>query len=230
LFFKDQDGIVYLEALRRSLIRIAMAVGIFSVAGYFAAMPVLKYLREIAGNVMLVTFGVPEAFFAVLKLAFLIGLTASMPYALFLILKDLRCVFPQFTRRALFGFWIGSVFLFGIGVLFCLTVLLPYGTRYLLSFEGPTIKAVISAGKFVSFCSAFIIGLGLVFELPLAMMLASRFGIITPDALSRYRRHAILVVTIVAAILTPSPDALNLMLMAVPLYCLFEIGLLLMRL
>jgi len=230
LLSKNQSGIIYLEALRRSLIRIAVAIGIFSIGGYFAAIPVLGYLRRIAGDVDLVTFGVPEAFFAILKLALVIGLTISMPYALYLTLQDLRRISPKFSRKALLGFWVGSVLLFGIGVLFSLSVLLPYSIRYLLSFEGPTITACISAGKFVSFCSLFIIGFGLVFELPIVMMLLARMSVITPETLSKYRRYAILVVTIVSAILTPSPDAFNLMLMAVPLYCLFEVGLLCMRL
>jgi sec-independent protein translocase protein TatC len=230
LLSNNQNGIIYLEALRRSLVRIAIAIGIFSIGGYFAAIEVLGYLRRIAGDVNLVAFGVPEAFFAILKLALVIGLTASMPYALYLILQDLRRIYPTFSRKVLLGFWFGSVLLFGVGVLFSLSVLLPYGARYLLSFEGPTITACISTGKFVSFCSLFIIGFGLVFELPLVMMLLARMGVITPEALSKHRRYAILGATIISAILTPTPDAVNLMLMAVPLYCLFEIGLLCMRL
>lgn len=227
---KNQTGIIYLETLRRSLIRIAVVIGIFSVCGYFAAIPVLRYLRRIAGDLNLVTFGVPEAFFAILKLTLGIGLTASMPYALYLTLQDLRRIFPEFSPMTLLWFWVGSVLLFGIGVLFCVEILLPYSARYLLSFEGPAITAYISAGKFASFCSLFIIGFSLVFELPLVMMLLAHMGVITPDALTKYRRYAILVVTFVSAILTPSPDAFNLMLMAVPLYCLFEVGLLCMRL
>ncbi len=229
LFLTDLRFMAVLEGLRRILVRIAAAIGIASIGGYFAAIPVLRYLQGLT-DVTLVAFGVPEAFFSVLKIALVIGLSASVPYGLYLVLREVRNAFPEFSRRALIGFWFGSVLLFCIGVIFCLNVLLPYGVRFLLSFESPTIAAYISVSKFVSFCSMFIIGMGVVFELPLIMILLGRIGVTTPDAFARYRRYAILVIVIISAILTPSPDIFNLILMAVPLYLLYEIGLLGMRL
>ena len=217
-----------LAVLRRIMIRFAAVIGIAALGGYFAAIPVLRYLRGLTG-VTLVAFGIPESFFAVLKIALVIGLMVSAPYGLYLAMHEVKRAFPDFSRRALIGFWISSVLLFFIGVVFCLNVLLPYGVRFLLSFEGPTISAFISVNKFVSFCSLFVIGFGVVFELPLIMVLLGRIGVTTPDPLAGYRRYAFLIIVIVSAILTPSPDILNLILMAVPLYLLYEIGLLGMR-
>jgi sec-independent protein translocase protein TatC len=76
----------------------------------------------------------------------------------------------------------------------------------------------------------FVFGFGILFELPLAMILLGRIGVVTRRTLARNRRYAILVITIVSAVVTPTPDAFNLGMMAVPLYLLFEIGLLGMRL
>jgi sec-independent protein translocase protein TatC len=73
------------------------------------------------------------------------------------------------------------------------------------------------------------LGFGLIFELPLAMMLLGRVGLVKAAQLARYRRYAVLVIFIVAAVLTPTPDVINMTLMAAPLYLLFEIGLLGMR-
>jgi len=127
------------------------------------------------------------------------------------------------------GFWLVSLLLFYAGALFCRYVTLPYGVRFLLSFEGQDIEAIISVSKFVSFCMLFVFGFGLIFELPLAMILVGRLGLVSAKKLGGYRRYAILLISIVAAVLTPTPDVFNMMLMAVPLYVLFELGLLGMR-
>jgi sec-independent protein translocase protein TatC len=75
-----------------------------------------------------------------------------------------------------------------------------------------------------------VFGFGLIFELPLSMMLLGRIGVVSAAMLSRYRRYAILIISIVAAVLTPTPDIFNMALMGIPLYLLFELGLLGMRL
>jgi sec-independent protein translocase protein TatC len=110
-----------------------------------------------------------------------------------------------------------------------MAVTLPYGVRFLLNFQTQHIEAIISVKKFVSFCFLLIIGFGLIFELPLSMILLARLGLTEAKVLARYRRYAILSITVIAAILTPTPDILNLALMGVPLYLLFEIGLVGMR-
>jgi sec-independent protein translocase protein TatC len=152
-----------------------------------------------------------------------------MPYILYAILAGVQPLYPTLNRRMMRGFWLAAVVLFGAGVLFCLNISLPYGVQFLLEFEGPNIEAIISVQKFVSFCLLFLFGFGFIFELPLAMILAGRIGIVTYQRLAGNRRYAILVITIVSAVLTPTPDAFNLAMMAAPLYLLFELGLFGMR-
>lgn len=207
----------------------AISVLITSVGGYAAAGHVLRYLQRMAG-VQLVAFAVPEAFFGFIALALGIGLLTSMPFILYRLLALLPRLSPTLSRRLIFGFWLTAVLLFYTGVLFCLKITLPYGIQFLLSFQTPTLQPVISVGKFLSFCLLFLIGFGLIFEVPVAMVLMGRVLPIDVKTLSRYRRYAILAVTVISAVLTPTPDVFNLMLMAVPLYLLFEIGLIGMRL
>ena len=217
-----------LRALRRSFIRIGMLVLVFSVAGYYLAEPVLKHLRDLTG-VKLAAFGIPETFFTFLTLALAIGIFASFPFILYAVLAGIRQLFPDFSTRSMRGFWMASVILFYAGAGFCLNISLPYGVQFLLEFEGPSIEAIISVHKFAGFCLLFLFGFGIIFELPLAMILAGRIGVVRYQALARNRRYAILAITIVSAVLTPTPDAFNLAMMAVPLYLLFEIGLIGMR-
>ncbi len=217
-----------LESLRRSFIRIGFAVLGLSVSGYFLAEPILRRLQQLTG-VKLAAYGLPETFFTFLTLALAFGVVASMPYVLYAVLAGVQPLFAAFTRPMMRGFWLASVALFYAGMAFCLIVSLPYGVRFLLEFEGPHVEAIISVSKFAGFCLLFLFGFGIIFELPLAMILLGRIGAVRREALARNRRYAILAITILAAVITPTPDAFNLALMAVPLYLLFEIGLFGMR-
>lgn len=213
-----------LQTLRRSFIRVGMLVLACSVAGYYLAEPILRHLRDLTG-VKLAAYGIPETFFTFLTVALAVGVFASFPYILYSILAGIRPLFPAFSSRMMRGFWLASVVLFYAGVLFCLRLSLPYGVEFLLEFEGPTIEAIISVEKFVGFCLVFVFGFGILFELPLAMMLLGRIGVVKRQTLARNRRYAILAITIISAVITPTPDAFNLGMMAVPLYLLFELGL-----
>jgi sec-independent protein translocase protein TatC len=88
---------------------------------------------------------------------------------------------------------------------------------------------MISVGKYVSFCTFFVFGFGLTFELPLALALLSYLRLIRASFLTRNRRYAILVIAIVAAVVTPTPDVFNMSLLGGPLYILFEIGIILVK-
>jgi sec-independent protein translocase protein TatC len=218
-----------LKSLRTSCIRIGWIVVLFSVAGYYLAEPVLRYLRDLTA-VKLAAFGIPETFFTLVVLALAIGVFASSPYILYAVLAGIRPLFPTFSAGMMRGFWLASVVLFYAGVLFCVRLSLPYGVEFLLEFEGPYVEALISVEKFVSFCLVFVFGFGILFELPLAMILLGRIGAVPRATFARNRRWAILFITIVSAVITPTPDAFNLAMMAAPLYLLFEVGLLGMRL
>ena len=217
-----------LDGLRRSFIRIGWVVLLLSIAGYYLADPVLHYLRDLT-HVTLAAFDIPETFFTFLVMSLAIGVFASFPYVLYSMLSGIRPLFPTFSQRMMRGFWLASVLLFYAGAIFCVKLSLPYGVEFLLEVDSPYIEAVISVEKFASFCLVFIFGFGILFELPLAMILFGRIGAIKRATLARNRRYAVLFITIVAAVVTPTPDVFNLSLMAVPLYTLYEVGLLGMR-
>lgn len=218
-----------LQSLRRSFIRIGFVVLGLSIGGYYLAEPILRRLQQLTG-VKLAAYGLPETLFTLLSLALAFGVVASMPCVLYALLSGVQPLFANFTRGMMRGFWLASVVLFYAGMAFCLGVSLPYGVQFLLEFEGPQVEALISVRKFAAFCLLFLFGFGVIFELPLAMILLGRIGAVSREALARNRRYAILAITILAAVITPTPDAFNLGLMAVPLYLLFEIGLVGMRL
>ena len=216
--------LAFLDSLRKILIQSGIVILIFSIAGYFFSLRILVFLRAKTG-VQLAAFGIPETFLALLTLSLATGLISAVPFIFYRVLSELAFLFPSFSRRMLLGFWLSAILLFIGGTLFCLGVTLPYGVRFLLGFRTPHLEAIISVKKFVSFCFLLIFGFGCIFELPLAMVLLARLGLVQAGVLARHRRDAILAISIVSAILTPTPDIFNLALMGVPLYLLYEIGL-----
>ncbi|UCF92549.1 MAG: twin-arginine translocase subunit TatC [Desulfobacterales bacterium] len=217
-----------LDSLRTVLIQSGIVVLLFSIAGYFFSLRILVFLRARTG-VKLAAFGVPEAFIALLTLSLATGLIAGVPFICYRILSELAFFFSSFSRRMMLGFWVSSILLFIGGAVFCLAVTLPYGVRFLLNFQAPYLAAVISVKKFVSFCFLLVFGFGCIFELPLAMILVARLGLVEAGVLARHRRGAILGISVISAILTPTPDIFNMALMGVPLYLLYEVGLIGMR-
>jgi len=217
-----------METMRYRIIRIGVLVLLLSAGGYLLAGTVLKYLQKATGA-YLVAYGLADAFIGYITVSLAIGLAAALPFILYEILAVVAQQFPEFSGRMRLGFWLVSVALFYLGVFFCLSITLPYGSRFLLEFETDRIKAVISVRKFIDFCLVFTYGFGLIFELPVVMLLLGKLGLVDVEKLAGFRRYAILVITIVSAILTPTPDIFNLALMAVPLYLLFEVGIIGMR-
>ncbi len=220
--------VTFLEALRRALIHSIIASVLLAIVGYFVAQPLLVYLQRLTG-VELVAYGVADVFFSTLKIALAAGIMAAMPYTLYQVFSILPAYYPSFSRRSFLVFWLASIVLFVSGVVFCLRISLPYGIQFLLSYQSNEIVALISVKTFVSFCFLVLFGFGLIFELPLFMIMLSRLGVVNAARMAGYRRYAILVIAVAAAVLTPTPDIVNMLLMAVPIYLLYEIGLLGMR-
>lgn len=220
--------LLFLESVRKPLIRVGGLVLIASLVGYTLAESLLAYLQGVT-HVSLALFALPETFFALLNLALAFGVFISVPYLFYMLLAAIQPLFPSFSTRGLLGFWAASILLFYVGTLFCLGLSLPYGAKFLLGFQNEHVQAIISVRSFVSFCTLLVFGFGIIFEMPLGMILLGRLGIVRAKTLASYRRYVLLGAAVVSAILTPTPDVFNMMLMAVPLYILFEIGLLGMR-
>jgi sec-independent protein translocase protein TatC len=126
-------------------------------------------------------------------------------------------------------FVIISTLLFFVGATFALTIIVPFAVKFLVGYKTENLVATISVNRYVDFVLKFTIAFGLVFELPLAITLGARLGLVTPAYLAKNRKYAILLAFVAAAILTPTPDAFNQCLMAGPLILLYEVGIIAAR-
>ena len=168
-------------------------------------------------------FSVAGPFLAHVKLALFLALYGLMPWIMTILWKALGKPF-RVTGVQLFNFILFTSLLFYVGTLFCYYITLPYGIAFLLGFGSEQLKPVISVGRFVNFTTLFILAFVLIFELPIFMVFSAKVGICSRSFFERNRRYALLIIAIIAALLTPTPDIFNMMLMAGPLYLLYEAG------
>ncbi len=180
-------------------------------------------------NLSLVFLAPAEALWMHLKVSFVAGLILSLPVILHqfwrfispgLLLKEKKYIGP---------FVVSASFLFLVGAAFCFLFVLPFAMGFLLTYKTASMTPMLSVGSYVDFCLKFILSFGAVFELPIVIVVLTRMGVVTPKTLAKNRKYAILLAFVIAAILTPTPDAFNQTLMAVPIIVLYEAGILVSR-
>lgn len=171
-----------------------------------------------------------EAFWMHFKIAMVFGIILVLPYVLFQVWKFISPGLLPSEKKYAAPFILAATAQFLIGSAFCMLIVLPFAMRFLLTYKTEHLTPMLSVGNYVDFVLKFALAFGAVFELPLVIIIVTRMGIVSADSLARNRKYAVLVAFIVAAILTPTPDAFNQTLMAVPMIVLFEGGLFVARL
>lgn len=162
------------------------------------------------------------------KVAFIAGLMVALPLVLYQVWKFIEPGLLPHERRFALPFVLVSTVSFLLGMSFCFLIVLPLALQFLLTFD-PSIQQMPRFGEYVDFTLKFLLAFGVIFELPVAMTVAARLGMVTPQFLAKHRKYAILLNFVVAAILTPTPDIFNQSLMALPMCLLYEVGILAAR-
>jgi sec-independent protein translocase protein TatC len=221
----------HLVELRKRIINslIAIAIGAFIgvyIAKYiinFVTHPMLKALSDAHLEPKLI-YTHPAGFFnLIITLGIYIGVVLASPVVLYQIWLFVAPALYKHERSAITGFLFSTVFLFLAGIAFGYFVTLPYILKFLVSFQGPVVP-MISINEYFDLTLMVLLGLGLVFELPILVFFLSLFGIVTPKFLWKNIRYAILVIAIVAAIITPTPDAMTMLIFMAPMVGLYFVG------
>jgi len=171
-----------------------------------------------------------EAFTTKLMLAFWGGALLSMPFVLYQIWQFVVVGLKEKEKRYLILFIPLSILLFIFGCAFAYGVLLPAMLKFFLSFSTPQLRPMITVSQYISFLGTIVLSCGLIFELPLVVVFLTKIGVATPPFLIEKRRQAIIWILIISALLTPSPDCVSQILLAVPLVVLYEISILFSKL
>jgi len=218
----------HLDEFRRRLVRslAAVAIGFFICWGFarqifdFLARPIYKFLPE---GEKLAFLGVTDPFLLYVKVAALAGVFLTAPVILY---QAWRFITPGLYRKerryAIPFVFFGSLFFLGGGA-FAYFVAFPFAVEFLLGV-GSSFQAVITVERYFRFLLYVILGLGVMFELPVVIFLLAQIGVVTPGFLIRKFRWAVLMIFILAAVITPTPDVVNLCLFALPTIVLYLLG------
>ncbi len=224
----------HLVELRRRTIRAGLALVAAAAVSILFTNKVIELLIRPAGGIKPIFLRPTELFFTYFQVTLMIGLFLAMPYIIFQILAF---VYPAmenpnersyFRSLVLFGAIPGTL-LFLAGAAFCYLVMLPFALGYLLSFGSNLAQAQWTIAAYISFVLTFLFGVGMIFETPLVMFVAAKLGIMSARKYITYWRYAAILIFLVAAVVTPTPDPLNMMLVATPLLLLYGLGILLAR-
>jgi len=220
----------HLEELRQRLVRACVYLaGGFGV-GWFFREPVFHFLVEPmrrAGYTDAFIFTSPaEALMLYMKMAFFVGIFVASPFVLYEIWAFISPGLYKHEKAWAIPFiGMGSVF-FVTGALFGHYFLFPNTFRFLAGFGGPDMRFLPKIDEYWSFYSWFLLGLGLVFQIPVIIFVLARIGLVTPRLLLRWWKFAVLASFIIAAFITPSPDMVNQTALALPMIGLYGLGVL----
>lgn len=218
----------HLGELRVRLVWSAVWVGGMVLPGWFLSQRLIEQMAWVTGP--MVYLAPTEAFAVRLKLSMILALVLGAPFVIYHLWRFVGVALTLSERRVVLGALPVSYLLFAMGSALGWFLIVPAGLRFLLSFTSATLRPSLSVEACVGFALWTSFGLGVLFQLPVILGALAHWGFVRAATLSHYRRHAILVILIVAAILTPGPDIFSQLLLAVPTYALFEISVVLARL
>jgi sec-independent protein translocase protein TatC len=217
-----------LRAFRKFIYKALIAVVVCGSFSFFFSRGLLSLLLKKA-DIKIYYLSLPEVFLSSIELSIYAGLFFAIPLVIYLAWHDFHGL-TTMRRAHGYMFVLAAIGLFYAGAIFCYSIVLPSGIKFLIDYgKGNNIMAMISMQRFVVFCSAMIFAFGLTFEVPIALLMLGKAGLVRSTTLARTRRFAALFIVIGASIITPTPDVYNMALLAVPTYLLYEIGILLMK-
>lgn len=246
----------HLDELRGRLIRalIAIFVGViavFAMGEWFFNMiiyspidksfPTYKFMCDLADktgakdlcltppNLKLITIEIGEVFFKHMQIAMVVGLLLAIPFIFWQVWLFIKPGLMEAEVKAARGFVTVCSSLFIAGVLFGYFVITPFAVSFLANYTMQGIGGTSSLDSYIGYLTMFTLPIGIVFELPVIIYFLARIGIVTSKMLIQYRKYMVVILLVVAGIITPSPDMVSQLLVFVPLYTLFEVGIIVSR-
>ncbi len=216
--------------LFRSLVAIAIAtVIVFTKVDFFFKI-FKEPLNRVFPDLKLVALTPTESFFTAFKIAMLVGFVIASPYVFYQIWKFIEPALYEEEKKLVVPFVSFTTVFFISGALFAYFGVLPLAIKFLLTF-GYTqldVEAMISVSSYISFVVRLILAFGITFELPVILSLLARLGLVTPNALVKFRPYFVVAAFVMAAVLTP-PDIVSQVFLAMPLIVFYEISIIMAK-
>jgi sec-independent protein translocase protein TatC len=168
-------------------------------------------------------FGQPFLYF---KVILVVGIIISSPFILYQLWAFIKPALYEHEKKWVSTITFFTTLCFFAGVIFSYFVMIPSMLSFAASFGSEKIKNIIDINEYFSFLTMILLASGILFEMPMITFVLARFGIVTPKMLRKYRRHSIVLILIIAAVVTPTPDPISQLIFAAPLFLLYEVSIL----
>ena len=242
----------HLEALRWHLVRSAIAIVIFTIGAFYfydfifdtvimgPSRPSFWTYRQLCHlgdllhrdgfcinsiHINLINTEMAGQFTLQINSSLLIGITLGFPYLLWEIWLFIKPALHEKERRAASGFVFYATFLFVLGIMFGYYIITPMSVNFLSGYTvSSSIQNLFTIDSYISSVATLTLASGVVFQLPILVYILSSLGILTPAFMRNGRRYAIVVILIIAAVITPTPDMMTMVVVSLPLFILYEVG------
>lgn len=221
-----QTILSHMLALRKVLVYSICAIGIgFVVAFYFFCEPLMGFITKpiVERGVQIIYTAVSEALVTQMKVSLIAGIIIASPVVFFQIWSFVKPALYDNEIRIFRLLFTLALLLFIFGVVFCYVYVYQLAINFFLVAGENLATPMLSIDKYIGFLFSFVVPFGIVFELPVAIYMAARVGIVDYKKLSEWRKYVILAIAVIAAILTP-PDVVSQVMLGIPMYLLFEVG------
>ena len=234
----------HLEDLRGSLIRIVAAVLVFSTLAFcfkdllfkivLAPKDASFFMYKLFGggdfSIQLMNIGLTEQFMIHLKTAVAFGILMASPYIIYVLFDFIRPALYERERRHSTGIVLSSYLMFLVGVVVNYLFIFPLTVRFLGTYQvSNQVRNMLTLQSYMDTLLMMSLVFGIIFEIPVVSWLLARFGLLKAEYMTRYRRHAIVAILVIAAIITPTGDAFTLLIVSLPIWLLYELSVLIVR-
>lgn len=217
----------HLQELRQRIITIVVAVAVTSSISYFYAENIVKFIAAPAGK--LYFMNPAEVFFTYIKVSLFAGFLLALPVVLYQVWAFLVPALTRTERTLAFLLVPSSVVLFFGGLAFSYYFALPAGVKFFLGFANDNLQPMFSLGEYLSFVISFLLPFGVVFELPLVILVLAKIGLVNSHFLRAKRKLILVMSFVIGAVISPTPDVFSQTMIAVPIILLYELSLLLVK-
>ena len=234
----------HLEELRGSLIRMLIAALVFSTLAFcfkdwlfkivLAPKDSTFFMYKLFGggdfSIHLMNIGLTEQFMIHLKTAFAFGLLMASPYIIKVLFDFVRPALYEKERKHSVSIVLSAYLMFLVGVLVNYLFIFPLTVRFLSTYQvSDQVSNMLTLQSYMDTLLMMSLVFGIIFEIPIVSWLLARFGLLKSEYMTRYRRHAIVAILIIAAIITPTGDAFTLMIVSLPIWLLYEMSVLIVK-
>ncbi len=217
----------HLTELRKRLIRMILSITLGTGVAYFFLDEIMHHLMKPAGK--LYYMQPAEAFFVYLKVCIFAGFLLAVPIVFYQGWKFLLPALTKHERRVMGIVLPSSVLLFFGGITFSFLFVLPAGIKFFMGFGNEDLAPMFSIDKYISFVIAFVLPFGVIFELPLVIVILAKLGFVSSALLRKYRKIVIFAAFVIGAVISPTPDVFSQSMIAIPMFLLYEASIIIVR-